>query len=411
MKCELTINKGVFFCLFMLAGSAASYGEHFVYTSNTGGNMTVLIKKSIAPPLEKNDEIGAFVNGRCVGGITWEGKNAAITVWGDNEQTKDIDGAQTGGKLEFKIWRNKENKEYKTEVYYEKGKPFYTADGIVILSGMKRLGREEEINSAVEDKKEDGIEKSDNKKNVLNKEINDNFVKEDTNPAEPDKSLSAGINYAKSGDNSAPVMSAISQEKAIAKQDNFQIIPLSPLDSALLYADSIVLSWSFKTKTKKMSTTYTELADNRFMNNPIIDSTDRPADTIKIMRSLTEGTYWWLVRTILDDGEELKSPTSSFTISHVLNQVSISPSSFIISWQPADVQRKRYALSFILSKSSLVNFKIANSSGKTVHRRKETMQAGSNTIDVSIDTLSRGTYTYVLETEDYSIHGKFKVEK
>ena len=346
------------------------------------------------------------------GALPGEGKNAAITVWGDNEQTKDIDGAQTGGNLEFKIWRNKENKEYKTEVYYEKGKPYYTTDGIVILSGIKKLGREDEkINNAVEDKKEDGIEKSDDKKNILKKEINDNFIKGDANPAETEKSLSAGIDYAESGDSSAAMTNTISQKKAIAKEDDFQIILLSPMDSALLYADSIVLSWSFKTKTKKMSTTYTELADNRFMNNPVIDSTDRASDTIKNMRSLTEGTYWWLIRTICDDGEELKSPISSFTISHVLNQVSIAPSSYTISWQPVDVQRKQYALSFMLSTSSVVNFKIANSSGKTVHRRKETMQAGNNTIDVSINSLSNGTYTYVLETEDYSIHGKFNVEK
>ena len=404
------MENSVIFCLLIIAFSAGTIaGMHFTFTSNTGNNMTVLIKKTSALGLEKGDEVGTFINGRCVGATMWEGKNAAITVWGDNEQTSSIDGALPGGKLEFRIWKNKANKEYTAEACYEKGKQYYSPDGITIVSSLNSVVEGDKgADRTAEVKTDNEAEKSAETKNAPEKEVNVYLEKKDAATgfltAGVDQSLS--MKHKTEDGKAVAARENVPQLKKIDRTDSAQLLVLSPSDSAMLYTDSIVLLWSFKNTKKKLRNFYTEVADNPLMNNVEIDSTTFSSDTTEIIRSLQKGTYWWRIRLILDGGKELKSPIRVFTVI----PLSIYPNSYTISWQPFNHQKKQYALSFMLSRSSPVKFKIANSSGKQVYRLKKNMHAGNNVIDISIDTLAKGTYSYDLKTEDYSVHGKFLLE-
>ena len=116
--------------------------SHFSFTSNTGNNMTVLVKSALQPSvngrsLSDGDEIGVFTpEGLCVGAATWNNKNTAITVWGDNEQTPVKDGAKPGETLIFRVWDALKAGEVEAAVTYASGGPNYSADGIAILSAL-----------------------------------------------------------------------------------------------------------------------------------------------------------------------------------------------------------------------------------------------------------------------------------
>lgn len=101
---------------FLIAENGLTY---FSYTSNTGNNATVVIPKESAimineTPVEQYDEIGIFTpDGLCVGGIVWQPDSSlAITVWGNNENTDEIDGIKYDEKMHFRIWQHSTNTEY-----------------------------------------------------------------------------------------------------------------------------------------------------------------------------------------------------------------------------------------------------------------------------------------------------------
>lgn len=99
--------------------------NHFTFTPNTGNNMTVLVRTSINPningeSLEAGDEIGVFNrDGLCVGAITWNQQNAAITVWGDNDQTESIDGIAVNDTLHFRVWDKSQSNDMIAIVTFE----------------------------------------------------------------------------------------------------------------------------------------------------------------------------------------------------------------------------------------------------------------------------------------------------
>ena len=116
--------------------------EHFQFTHNTGENATVIITTDIQPGysdgtlLADQDEIGAFTSGGlCCGAILWEDENTAVTVWGDDLQTTEKDGFQSGDTLYFKVYNHQTGCEYPAFVNYEEGDgPTYQTDGIYVLT-------------------------------------------------------------------------------------------------------------------------------------------------------------------------------------------------------------------------------------------------------------------------------------
>ncbi|MCF8374302.1 MAG: T9SS type A sorting domain-containing protein [Bacteroidales bacterium] len=81
---------------------------HFGKAANTGNNMIlgILLQERI------NGEIGIFIeSGLLIGSAIVEGNFTAITLWGDDETTPEIDGLLTGEEFEIMVWDKETNKE------------------------------------------------------------------------------------------------------------------------------------------------------------------------------------------------------------------------------------------------------------------------------------------------------------
>ena len=114
---------------------------HWNFTTNTNNNATVVLPVSANPniagsPLVNDDYVGVFTpSGLCCGWEQWQGENMSITVWGDDNQTTQIDGFRPGELINYRVFRMNQQKEWNTvEVSYSQGTGSYTANDIKILS-------------------------------------------------------------------------------------------------------------------------------------------------------------------------------------------------------------------------------------------------------------------------------------
>lgn len=130
--------------VFMSLSAFASAQTHFKRVSNTGNNAPIAVPMAANPnimgaPLATGDEIGVFTpDGLCVGATAWEvNKNAALVVWGDNDQTPEIDGMRAGELMQFCVWRKSTNTGYgDVSATYSLGDGRYVANGIYILASL-----------------------------------------------------------------------------------------------------------------------------------------------------------------------------------------------------------------------------------------------------------------------------------
>ncbi len=120
---------------------------HFTFTSLTGNNCTIIVPTAADPridttSLSNGDEIGAFTSqGLCVGATVWQGSNTNITVWGDNDQTPEVDGITTGDTIRFRIWRQTDDTEIDSVVWeYSNGTGTYTVNAFQVLSDLQAFG-------------------------------------------------------------------------------------------------------------------------------------------------------------------------------------------------------------------------------------------------------------------------------
>ena len=107
----------------------------------TGNNGTVVLPTEADPnidgvPLVTGDYIGVFSPaGLCCGYAQWQGENLSITVWGDDSQTGEVDGFQSGETISYRVYRLSESKEWRTvTVVYSQGTGSYSADAFMVLS-------------------------------------------------------------------------------------------------------------------------------------------------------------------------------------------------------------------------------------------------------------------------------------
>ncbi len=128
---------------------AVSDVSHFITAPKTDNNATVLVAGDIQPsidglPLTSGDEIGVFTSeGICAGAGVWKGENLAITVWGDDAQTPDIDGIQSGETYRFIIWDRKSDREVEASATFASGESSYTVNALVVLETL--LGEHESV--------------------------------------------------------------------------------------------------------------------------------------------------------------------------------------------------------------------------------------------------------------------------
>jgi len=117
---------------------------HFKFTANTGSNASLAIPNSANPtimsaPLVAGDEIAVYTpDGLCAGATVWQpNQNAVITVWGDNDQTPEIDGMRAGEQMQFCVWQKSSNSGYgDVSVGYSSGNATFAANGIYVLSSL-----------------------------------------------------------------------------------------------------------------------------------------------------------------------------------------------------------------------------------------------------------------------------------
>ncbi|MGB2869619.1 MAG: FG-GAP-like repeat-containing protein [Bacteroidota bacterium] len=116
----------------------------WTFSSNTGKNATIGVNTAINPkigtqPLRSGDAVGVFYDRdgqlMCGGyGIWQEGRNLAVTAWGDDPQTPEKDGFAEGEVLRFKAWDGQAGNDYNAQVAFQSGGTVYQTNGIYVLS-------------------------------------------------------------------------------------------------------------------------------------------------------------------------------------------------------------------------------------------------------------------------------------
>ena len=99
--------------LVVLFGGTLNAQEHFTDCAfNTGESATIVIEAAIEPTFfdeafKPGDEIAVFTpSGTCAGVVMWvdNSTNVALTAWGDDPITPEVDGFVAGDLLAYRIW-------------------------------------------------------------------------------------------------------------------------------------------------------------------------------------------------------------------------------------------------------------------------------------------------------------------
>ena len=115
------------------------YSSRFNKPKNTGNNMTIGIPEKawhIKPNID--DEILVYnQNNLLVGKSKYREDFTAITIWGDDEITRDKDGLSIGEAFIIKLYQNQEDIVDTFEVtHWEQGGHLYSIDGISVVGSL-----------------------------------------------------------------------------------------------------------------------------------------------------------------------------------------------------------------------------------------------------------------------------------
>ncbi len=88
--------------------------------------------------VSEGDEIAAYsTNGMLVGSVTYTGDATALTVWGDDITTDEIEGLLEGEEISLELWRKSEDKiEELTVQKWIEGGNVYSINGIAIAGDI-----------------------------------------------------------------------------------------------------------------------------------------------------------------------------------------------------------------------------------------------------------------------------------
>lgn len=124
--------------LFLLAPPLAGQTYFTPPSDRTGNNATVIIPAASveganSEQLEPGDEIAVYSEGgACVGATVWTGDNIALTIWGNDELTDEIDGLQMGEAFDFFIWQadsdEKITDDEGIDVLFSSERPYYRTE-------------------------------------------------------------------------------------------------------------------------------------------------------------------------------------------------------------------------------------------------------------------------------------------
>ena len=70
-----------------------------------------------------------------VGSVTYTGEATAITVWGDDMTTDEVEGLLDGEEISFELWRKSEDKVEELKIHnWLEGNNVYSVNGIAIVA-------------------------------------------------------------------------------------------------------------------------------------------------------------------------------------------------------------------------------------------------------------------------------------
>lgn len=145
IKITTFISSTLLFTIFSICELRADPPATWSFKSQTGHEASVIVPVLIGATvngrdLQTGDVVGVFYKRNdtlmCAGYSVWDGMNMAITAWGDNELTPEKDGFANFEQIIFKVWDAVALKEITAEVTFLQGSGTFSADGILILSGL-----------------------------------------------------------------------------------------------------------------------------------------------------------------------------------------------------------------------------------------------------------------------------------
>ncbi|MDP8238472.1 MAG: tandem-95 repeat protein [Candidatus Hatepunaea meridiana] len=112
-----------------LTGSGIEMG-HFEYEITASNHKVDILD------VTTGDEIGAFTPaGVCAGGIIIQGNNPwELYLWGDDPDTRQIEGFRDGERLEFRVWDRGDNEEIVMRAIYHSGPEVWVNEGSSIVA-------------------------------------------------------------------------------------------------------------------------------------------------------------------------------------------------------------------------------------------------------------------------------------
>jgi len=117
--------------------------QHFMLDSlNTGNNATLVIPAAVAASvLDVGDEVGVFTpGGTLCGAAIFAGSNLAVTVWGDDATTQDVqEGMLPGEAYQIHAWKAASQLQYTTTVTYNGSDGLYQTDDLEVLGAWQLL--------------------------------------------------------------------------------------------------------------------------------------------------------------------------------------------------------------------------------------------------------------------------------
>jgi hypothetical protein len=118
--------------------------QYYRNINNTGNNMALCIPKDAWSSLPlTGDEIGIFKGDMLVGGGVYDGGNIAITIWGDDAMTPEIDGMLNNETYAIKLWHQTSNTEEILKVTsWIEGNDQFSVNGISVVGKLQHSGFE-----------------------------------------------------------------------------------------------------------------------------------------------------------------------------------------------------------------------------------------------------------------------------
>ena len=137
------------------AGTPSPTGEGWGEVIKTPITHTIAILSEVISGLNPGEIIRVCgANGQCYGAVVYQNQNLALTAFGDDPTTTQIDGLAEGETMQFRVYNPETAKEYPLEVEFETQMPqagYFVNYGLSAVKSIQAtgIGRASEMNVSV----------------------------------------------------------------------------------------------------------------------------------------------------------------------------------------------------------------------------------------------------------------------